>query len=65
MQNGGYRQLSSGKAARGAQPGERIFFYDGSKTGGVVWRSGLPLVIRGPDSEMFYEFDFIEHDLKI
>ena len=53
--------------ARGVQPGERIFFYDGSKN----WWSrngneantpvGDPC---GPDSEMFYEFDFIEHDKK-
>lgn len=50
---------------RGMKPGERIFFYDGSKN----WWSrngseantpvGDPC---GPDSEFFYEFDFIEHD---
>ena len=52
-------------AARGMKQGERIFFYDGSKN----WWSrngneantpvGDPC---GPDSEFFYEFDFIEHD---
>ncbi len=52
---------------RGMNPGERIFFYDGSKN----WWSrngseantpvGDPC---GPDSEFFYEFDFIEHDTK-
>ena len=52
-------------AERGMQAGERIFFYDGSKN----WWSrngneastpvGDPC---GPDSEFFYEFDFIEHD---
>lgn len=52
-------------AARGMKEGERIFFYDGSKN----WWSrngneantpvGDPC---GPDSEFFYEFDFIEHD---
>lgn len=50
---------------RGMLPGERIFFYDGSKN----WWSrngseantpiGDPC---GPDTEFFYEFDFIEHD---
>lgn len=54
-------------AKRGMKPGERIFFYDGSKN----WWSrngseantpvGDPC---GPDSEFFYEFDFIEHDPK-
>ncbi len=54
-------------AARGVQPGERIFFYDGSKN---WWsRNGKPETTPvgdpcGPDSEMFYEFDFIEHDPK-
>ena len=54
-------------AARGVNPGERIFFYDGSKN---WWsRNGGPETTPvgdpcGPDSEMFYEFDFIEHDLK-
>lgn len=52
-------------AARGMKEGERIFFYDGSKN----WWSrngneastpvGDPC---GPDSEFFYEFDFIKHD---
>ena len=52
-------------AARGVNPGERIFFYDGSKN---WWsRNGGPETTPvgdpcGPDSEMFYEFDFIEHD---
>ena len=54
-------------AARGVNPGERIFFYDGSKN---WWsRNGGPETTPvgdpcGPDSEMFYEFDFIEHDPK-
>ena len=68
--------LSSGQAdigseeagyARGIKPGERIFYYDGSKN---WWsRNGGPETTPigdpcGPDSEMFYEFDFIEHDPK-
>ena len=68
--------LSSSKAdigseqagyARGIKPGERIFYYDGSKN---WWsRNGGPETTPigdpcGPDSEMFYEFDFIEHDPK-
>ncbi len=54
-------------AVRGVNPGERIFFYDGSKN---WWsRNGGPETTPvgdpcGPDSEMFYEFDFIEHDPK-
>ncbi|QHU92226.1 alanine--tRNA ligase [Candidatus Saccharibacteria bacterium oral taxon 488] len=54
-------------AARGIHPGERIFFYDSSKN---WWsRNGGPETTPigdpcGPDSEMFYEFDFIEHDPK-
>lgn len=54
-------------AARGIHLGERIFFYDGSKN---WWsRNGGPETTPigdpcGPDSEMFYEFDFIEHDPK-
>ena len=54
-------------AARGIRPGERIFYYDGSKN---WWsRNGGPETTPvgdpcGPDSEMFYEFDFIEHDPK-
>ncbi|HUA13067.1 MAG TPA: alanine--tRNA ligase-related protein [Candidatus Sulfotelmatobacter sp.] len=52
---------------RGIKENERIFFYDGSKN----WWSragsehdtpiGDPC---GPDSEVFYEFDFIPHDKK-
>ncbi len=68
--------LSSGQAdigseeagyVRGIKPGERIFYYDGSKN---WWsRNGGPESTPvgdpcGPDSEMFYEFDFIEHDPK-
>lgn len=50
---------------RGVNPGERIFFYDGSKN---WWsRNGKPETTPigdpcGPDSEMFYEFDFVEHN---
>lgn len=52
---------------RGVQPGERIFLYDGDKN--WWWRgnkiadmtSGEP---GGPDTEVFYEFEFIEHDKK-
>ncbi len=53
--------------ARGIKPGERIFYYDGSKN---WWsRNGGPETTPigdpcGPDSEMFYEFNFIEHDPK-
>ncbi len=49
------------------QPGERIFFYDAGKN---WWcRSGkiddMPVgEPGGPDSEVFYEFDFIQHDPK-
>lgn len=68
--------LSSGQAdigseeagyARGIHPGERIFYYDGSKN---WWsRNGGPETTPigdpcGPDSEMFYEFDFVKHDPK-
>ena len=68
--------LSSGQAdigseeagyTRGIHPGERIFFYDGSKN---WWsRNGGPETTPigdpcGPDSEMFYEFDFVKHDPK-
>lgn len=48
----------------GMQDGARIFFYDGSKN---WWsRNGAPESTPvgdpcGPDSEMFYEFDFVEH----
>lgn len=47
--------------------GGRIFYYDASKN---WWsRSGTPAEMPagepgGPDSEAFYEFDFIEHDTK-
>ena len=50
---------------RGIKPGERIFFYDGSKN---WWsRNGKPETTPvgdpcGPDSEMFYEFDFVPHN---
>lgn len=53
--------------SRGIKPSERIFFYDGSKN---WWsRNGGPDTTPvgdpcGPDSEMFYEFDFVEHDVK-
>lgn len=51
----------------GMQPGQRIFYYDADKN--WWWRGkgidgmtvGEP---GGPDSEVFYEFDFIEHDPK-
>lgn len=52
---------------RGIKPGERIFYYDASKN---WWcRAGKiadmpPGEPGGPDSEVFYEFDFIEHDPK-
>lgn len=52
---------------RGIKPGERIFFYDGSKN---WWsRNGGPATTPmgdpcGPDSEVFYMFDHIEHDEK-
>lgn len=52
---------------RGINEGERIFYYDSSKN---WWsRNGKPETTPvgdpcGPDSEMFYEFDFIEHDPK-
>jgi len=51
--------------ANGMQDGARIFFYDGSKN---WWsRNGAPESTPigdpcGPDSEMFYEFDFVEHN---
>jgi alanyl-tRNA synthetase len=51
--------------ARGMHEGERIFYYDGSKN---WWsRNGAPENTPigdpcGPDSEMFYEFDFVEHN---
>lgn len=52
---------------RGVKPGERIFYYDASKN---WWApEGKPSQMSigqpgGPDSEVFYEFDFIEHDTK-
>lgn len=52
---------------RGVKPGERIFYYDASKNwwcrAGKIDQmpAGEP---GGPDSEVFYEFDFIEHDTK-
>ncbi len=51
--------------ARGIKPGERIFYYDGSKN---WWsRNGSPETTPigdpcGPDSEMFYDFG-TEHDV--
>lgn len=50
---------------RGMQPGERIFFYDDTKN--WWWRGdvikNMPVgEPGGPDSEVFYEFDFIEHN---
>lgn len=52
---------------RGVKPGERIFYYDAAKN---WWcRAGKiddmpPGEPGGPDSEVFYEFDFVEHDTK-
>lgn len=52
-------------AKRGMRPGEKIFYYDGSKN---WWsRSGKPENMPagepgGPTTEMFYEFDFVEHN---
>lgn len=52
-------------AKRGMKNGEKIFFYDGSKN---WWsRSGEPKNMPagepgGPTTEMFYLFDFVEHD---
>lgn len=54
-------------AMRGMRESERIFFYDASKNwwcrGGKIadMPAGEP---GGPDSEVFYEFDFVEHDPK-
>lgn len=52
---------------KGMKPGERIFYYDGSKN----WWSrggderGTPMGDPGgPDSEVFYEFTDVEHDPK-
>lgn len=50
---------------RGIKPGERIFYYDASKNwwcrAGKIqdMPAGEP---GGPDSEVFYEFDFVEHN---
>lgn len=49
---------------RGIQDGERIFYYDASKN---WWcRSTIETMPigepGGPDSEVFYEFDFVEHN---
>lgn len=52
-------------AKRGIQPGERIFYYDVNKN---WWsRSGTPEEMPvgepgGMTSEVFYEFDFVEHN---
>lgn len=53
--------------SKGMQTDERIFFYDASKN----WWCGAGKIHDmpvgspgGPDTEMFYEFDFIEHDPK-
>jgi alanyl-tRNA synthetase len=62
-------EIGSGEAGykRGIKPGERIFYYDASKN---WWApEGKPGQMSvgqpgGPDSEVFYEFDFIEHDTK-
>jgi len=54
-------------AERGIRNGERIFAYDVRKN---WWsRSGVPANMPagepgGPDSEIFYEFDYVEHDPK-
>ena len=52
---------------RGIKPGERVFYYDADKN----WWGGPGKIgdmlngnPGGPDTEMFYEFDFIEHDTK-
>lgn len=50
---------------RGMKPGERIFYYDDSKN---WWsRNGkikdMPVgELGGPSTEMFFEFDFVEHN---
>ena len=52
---------------RGVRPGERIFYYDASKNWwcGAGKINDMPVGSPGgPDTEMFYEFDFIEHDTK-
>ncbi|MDB5259533.1 MAG: alaS [Candidatus Taylorbacteria bacterium] len=64
------KTVDIGSEARGAEigmQGGRIFFYDVKKN---WWsRSGIPANMPagepgGPDSELFYEFDFIEHNPK-
>lgn len=50
---------------RGMQPGERIFYFDDTKN--WWWRGdvikNMPVgEPGGPDSEVFYEFDFIPHN---
>ncbi len=50
---------------KGVQPGQRIFLYDGDKN--WWWRGSkiaemTPGEPGGPDTEVFYEFDSIEHD---
>jgi alanyl-tRNA synthetase len=50
---------------RGIKPGERIFFYDDGKN--WWWRGkkikNMPVgEPGGPSSEIFYEFDFVEHN---
>ncbi|MFZ1248765.1 MAG: alanine--tRNA ligase [Candidatus Saccharimonadales bacterium] len=50
---------------RGMKPGERIFFYGGKPNwwcrGGKI--EDMPIgEPGGPSSEVFYEFDFVEHD---
>ena len=64
-----YADLESEEMAsnRGVRDGERIFAYDVKKN---WWsRSGVPKNMPegepgGPDSEIFFEYDFIEHDPK-
>lgn len=66
----GSKEVEVGSEADGAQKGMqdgRIFYYDASKnwwcrTGDISnMPAGEP---GGPDSEVFYEFDFVEHDTK-
>ncbi len=59
--------LTEQKASEVGMQGGRIFYYDAKKN---WWsRSGVPQNMPagepgGPDSEVFYEFDFVEHDPK-
>ncbi len=64
------KEVEIGSEANGYEVGMqkgRIFYYDAKKN---WWsRSGVPANMPagepgGPDSEVFYEFDFIEHDPK-